>query len=121
MTLYEFNCKDGLLEILNFVWSEGEGGEGEQNDAAFERLGYRNQDLKLYSPDYVYWISVYKNIGNNEYEFLVTISNHLYSQYVACRSFPEFLEFMRLYLPIFQNINDTAEQTVHRLAHRLEI
>ena len=110
MTLYEYTCKEGLQEILNFMWNI-EGVDLEDEGKIFARLGYQEQPADLYSSKYPNWMNIYKNFKNNEYEFLIRINNHIYSQYVACRSFVEYLGFLRLYLPVLRTMNDIAVQT----------
>lgn len=110
MTLYEYTCSEGLREILNFMWNLDEL-DREDEGKIFARLGYQEQPSDLYSSRHPNWINIYKNFKNNEYEFLIRISNHIYSQYIACRSFVEYLEFLRLYLPVLRSMNEIAAQT----------
>jgi hypothetical protein len=109
MTLFEYTSTEGFKEILNFMWDSSL--SNEDADAAFERLGYRDQDLGLYSSDFAYWMKVYKNMKNNEYDFLISVDNHLYSQFVVCRSFGEYMDFMKNYLPVLKSINDISRET----------
>ena len=83
----------------------------EDEGKIFARLGYQEQPADVYSERFPNWMNIYKNFKNNEYEFLIRINNHIYSQYVACRSFVEYLEFLRLYLPVLRTMNDIAMQT----------
>lgn len=109
MTLFEYTGADGFKEILDFKWDTSLAAE--DPGAAFERLGYRDQDLGLFSSHFAYWMKVYKNMKDNEYDFLISIDNHLYSQFVVCRTFGEYMNFMKNYLPVLKTINDISRET----------
>lgn len=104
MTVYEYHRKQGFKEIMNFMWAEGEE-ESEEN--IFLRLGYKYNSY-IFSEKDLYWMKIYRDCGNNEYEYLIAVHNKYCTHYVACRTFVDHLEFMGHHLPAIERLNETG-------------
>lgn len=109
MTLYEYDGKAGFNEILNFIW-DPKGVEGENEELIFQRLGYLDHHVNLFTKADTYWLKVFRDNGTNDHEYLVAIYNDYCNQYIVCKNFVDYLEFLRSYLPALQNLNSLAGQ-----------
>ena len=107
MQIFEFLYTDGFKEFRDFI-AESLLGADEGDDAVFARMGFHKWD-ELLSQEGMQWITTYKNDNSaTEFSYIIAVENPVDVEYIVCRSFIDYLEFMHKYLPTLKNMSDAA-------------
>lgn len=104
MRIFEYVCKKGLHETEDFLFSDP-ATDGKNDDEVLEGLGYSNQHESIYSPSFFHWIEVYRHKGDGDYAYVVCMNNHFRGDYIVCRTYMDYLDFLKEYLPVIESLN----------------
>lgn len=108
--MQEFSTGDGFREVTNFIY-ETKNDRLQMDGEVLASLGYKLME-RLFTDSASHSMETYENSGNTMYKYVVLIRNNVATEYVSCRTFFDFLEFMRRYLPVLEKLNTLAASAI---------
>lgn len=104
--MQEFSSGAGFREVTNFIY-EGRNDALQVDTEVLSTLGYKLTE-RLFTDGSSNKIDVYENPENCNYKYVAVIRNHTTTEYAVCRTFFDYIEFMRRYLTVLEKINELA-------------
>lgn len=107
--MQEFTVERGFVSIPDFIHSEDRRHLAEPDLLA--SLGY-NLLEKLFNDSSRHTIEIFESAIEAVHRYIVVIRTPSASEHVACKSFFDFLELMRMYLPVIEKLNTVAASAI---------